>query len=169
MTAERLVQVAVFAPVTSPLTYTVPARLEHLARPGCRVLVSLGRRRGVLGVVLGPGRPHPDTALRPVSDVLDAEPLLDPPLLDLLLWTASYYMAPPGEVIRAALPTALHSHEKQHVQLTDEGRRVLTAQTALLRSQSDDLSARELDLLGIPAPLTSREQNNASSVLDDDI
>jgi len=147
-TEASLVQVAAFVPVHGTYTYRVPIDLQGLARPGCRVLVPFGAKRRVLGVVVGQGggegRP---TALKTIEDLLDTEPLLDPGLLELLVWIAGYYMAPLGEVIRAALPTALHTQERQVVRVTDEGLRVLAAQQAVLRSQSDDLSRREQEIL----------------------
>ncbi len=46
-------------------------------------------------------------ALKSVRQVLDATPLIDPALMQLLRWTADYYHHPLGEVIAAALPRAL--------------------------------------------------------------
>jgi primosomal protein N' (replication factor Y) len=145
--AASLLQVAVFAPVSSTLTYRAPAGIDSLARPGCRVLVPLGQRTGVVGMVVAPGEPVEGTELKPIDDLLDADPLLDEKMIQLLLWISSYYMAPPGDVIRAALPSALHSPERQLVKITDEGRRVLDVQQAVLRSESDDLPQRELEAL----------------------
>ena len=51
----------------------------------------------------------PAERLKSALAVIDAEPVLDPMLLDLLRWSAEYYRHPPGEVIAAALPVALRS------------------------------------------------------------
>lgn len=174
---SSLVQVAAFAPVHGTFTYRVPAALEGLVRPGCRVLVSFGSKKRLMGVVVGPAtmgpaarlpeqtaragpcrspeargwgwrvRPEGPESIKPIDDLLDAEPLLPQPLLDLLLWMAGYYLAPVGEVIRAALPSALHARERQLVRITAEGTRVLEAQSAVLRSESDDVTDRQRELL----------------------
>jgi len=77
-------------------------------RPGVRVRVPFGRQR-LIGVVteeaassdIAPER------LKPILEVLDAEPVLDPSMLALLTWSADYYHHPIGEVLSAALPKAL--------------------------------------------------------------
>ena len=54
-------------------------------------------------------RPHrvPPERLKPVLEVLDAEPVLDAAALALLAWAAEYYHHPLGEVVAGALPKAL--------------------------------------------------------------
>ena len=42
--------------------------------------------------------------LKPISAVVDGAPLLEDAMLKLVAWTASYYQAPVGEVMRCALP-----------------------------------------------------------------
>ena len=76
--------------------------------PGMRVRVPFGRQR-LIGVVMAsaatseidPGR------LKPVQEVLDAEPVLEESALTLLTWAAEYYHHPIGEVVAGALPKAL--------------------------------------------------------------
>ena len=116
---------------------------------GCRVEVQLGRKRSV-GIVVeldvSPGE-LATVAIKPILDLLDQRPAIPQELLDLVLWTADYYMAPPGEALRAALPSALNTRHHQQLQLTDEGQRVLASQERLLRLADDDLSSRELQIL----------------------
>ena len=145
MSSDLLVDVAMFLPLPGALTYRVPAGLP--AGPGCRVLAPVGTRK-VMGVVLGeatlgeaPGE------IKNLLEVLDADPVLPPDLLALVTWAARYYLAPPGEVARAALPSALHARERQVLRLTAEGERVLAAQEAVLRSEGDDLDLDERRLL----------------------
>jgi primosomal protein N' (replication factor Y) len=49
----------------------------------------------------------PPARLKPVLDVLDPVPLLDPPLRELLEWAAQYYHHPLGQVLASALPRSL--------------------------------------------------------------
>src|SRR5687767_894170 len=98
------VEVAAFLPVAGTFTYAVPEKFAAGARVGARLLVPFGGR-GVTAVVIRELSEAPaDFAAKPIGDVLDAEPALDPALVELCLWVADYYEAPPGEVIRAALP-----------------------------------------------------------------
>ena len=75
------------------------------AQPGCRVRVPFGRQTRV-GVVLELAATSgvPAGKLRPIVEVLDASPALDPQLLRMLRWAADYYHHPVGEVVAAALP-----------------------------------------------------------------
>jgi primosomal protein N' (replication factor Y) len=58
-------------------------------------------------MVVGPSAPAPEPReLKDVIAIVDEEPLLPPPLLDLAQWTADHYLAPPGECYRLALPPA---------------------------------------------------------------
>ena len=70
--------------------------------PGAPVEV-LFRGRKARGIVVE--RIH-STALEKVSDIqkVTGGELLSPHLLELARWVADYYLAPPGEVVAAALP-----------------------------------------------------------------
>jgi primosomal protein N' (replication factor Y) len=82
-----------------------------------RVRVPLGRRQ-VTGYVVGFPAEAPPARLRPIVEVLDERPVLDEHLLELTRWTADYYFAPWGEVIRAALPPGLTTATRQVIQFT---------------------------------------------------
>lgn len=118
-----LVSVAVLAALRRPLTYSVPDSMD--VRIGQRVLVPLGTRRAT-GIVLSAGQPlPPGIDVRPVTSVLDSEPVLSPELLTLGMWIAEYYLAPLGEVFRAMLPLRSHSRKVRVVELTEAGRKHL--------------------------------------------
>ncbi len=103
--------------------YRVPAELAARAQLGARVLVVFGNRK-VTGMIVRVDAGAPPEGVDPValSEVLDDEPALSPQLVELVLWMAEYYEAPPGEVLRAALPvgTTVAAHEV--VEVTDAGR-----------------------------------------------
>jgi len=103
-----LVDVAVAAPVRAVFTYRVPPALAGRLRPGQLVEVPFSRttRRGV---VLGmPERADADgRELKPVRELVCDEPVLTGAMLRTLRWAADYYLAPPGEMVFAALPPPL--------------------------------------------------------------
>jgi len=105
----KTVRVAIDAPLRLLFDYLPPGDGPPPA-PGARVRVPFGRRR-VVGLVTGTGDGGglPPDKLRPVLEVLDSEPLLDPGLLGLIDWAARYYHHPPGEVVAAALPGPLRA------------------------------------------------------------
>ncbi len=107
--SEVLVEVAVAAAVRGLYTYRVPEALRERAVPGARVAVPFGKSRRATGYVLGPAAAPPcGVALRDVTGVLDDFPLFTPDLLTLLRWAEAYYLCPPGELFRAALPPGLN-------------------------------------------------------------
>jgi primosomal protein N' (replication factor Y) len=105
-----LVEVAVAAAVRGTFTYRVPHRLEADVALGSRVAVPFGRSPRATAYVVGfPTVPPPGVELRDVAGVLDDFPPFTEPLLRLLRWAEDYYLVPPGELLRAALPPGLNA------------------------------------------------------------
>ncbi|MHB1844549.1 MAG: primosomal protein N' family DNA-binding protein, partial [Deltaproteobacteria bacterium] len=97
--------IAVLAPVGGLLTYSLSEAQRAGAARARRVVVPLGRRRAVGFIVRVHGDPPPAAVTpKPVETLLDEGPFFPEPLFQSLLWAAGYYLHPPGEVIRAALP-----------------------------------------------------------------
>ena len=108
VSVRRLVNVALPIPLFRTFTYAVDGETRHPLVPGSRVVVPVrgGRAVGYClgesdGVALGTTEP------KAVLDVPDAEPAFRPDLLAVCRWMSEYYVAPPGLVLRAALPAAL--------------------------------------------------------------
>ena len=115
-------EVAVTLPVPGRYHYLVPDTLAARARVGARVLVRFGTRK-ITGVVVPTSTAPPvGVKLVPVSDVLDSEPSLSPELVELCLWVADYYEAPPGEAIKCALPAGSGIGARTVFALTEAGR-----------------------------------------------
>ena len=76
--------------------------------PGMRVEVPFGHRK-VTGIIVAVESDSPLEAhkLKPITTVLDSEPVFSADLLALLLWAANYYHCPVGEALATALPTQL--------------------------------------------------------------
>jgi primosomal protein N' (replication factor Y) len=133
--AGTILKVAVGTPLNQLFDY-LPAD-NHPPLPGQRVRIPFGRREQTAVIVaLADHSEVPANKLRKALEILDAEPLLDEPLLQLLQWAARYYQHPPGEVFAAALPTALRQGAEPVAtasyqwQLTQTGSEVDTAKLA---------------------------------------
>src|SRR5215470_5017861 len=118
------VEVAAFVPVRATYCYALPPGLGARARVGARVLVPFGTR-GVTGVIVGESAAAPVDEVREVRSILDEAPALDPGLVELCMWVADYYEAPPGEVLRAALPPGTAEGFAAKLRLSERGRDVL--------------------------------------------
>ncbi len=149
--ATDLVEVAVTLPVPGRYHYRVPARLAHGAQVGARVLVRFGPRK-VTGVVVRTGTAAPE-GVKPIelAEVLDDSPALPAELVDLCMWIADYYEAPPGEVVRAALPAGSGIKERRVIAVTDAGRVAADGQGAALPASQQALLAQ---LAARPRPAT---------------
>ena len=106
---EPVLQVAVSAPVRRWFDYLPPRPgWTPPVRPGVRVQVPFGRTT-VIGVVVdvAPTSAVDAARLKRVRAVIDAEPLLDPAMLKLLVWASGYFQHPIGEVVTGTLPRLL--------------------------------------------------------------
>lgn len=110
----RFAEIALPLPVDQVFSYSIPENLLDTALPGCRVSVAFTNRR-MTGVITALSDTCPVQRYRPLSDVLDREPVLDAALLDLTRWIGRYYLCPWGEAIKAALPAGMLSESEQIV------------------------------------------------------
>ncbi len=107
-----LVEIAVATAVRGTFTYRVPSRLAGEVMLGSRVAVPFGKSARATGYVVGlPTVPPPGVELRDVAAVLDEFPPFTAPLLRLIRWAEDYYLVPPGELMRAALPPGLNARK----------------------------------------------------------
>ena len=97
-------------PLQGMFTYAIPEGMS--VGVGCRVLVSFGRNKMYLGIVAKLHDQQPtDYKVKPISDIIDVEPVVTERQLKFWQWIADYYMSPIGEVYKAALPAGLKAEE----------------------------------------------------------
>jgi primosomal protein N' (replication factor Y) (superfamily II helicase) len=152
------VEVAVTLPVPGRFHYAVPEHLAPRALVGARVLVRFGPRKVTGVVVRTDTAPPPGITAVELSEVLDEVPSLSAELVELCTWIADYYEAPPGEVIRAALPAGSGVAARVVYVLTDAGRAVANGEGAAmvvreraLIERLGGLAARGLPAAGLSA------------------
>ncbi len=121
---DTYVSVAVPLPVTGTFTYLVPEEFASAVSVGVRVLVPFGRRK-LTGFVVAKEATSDIAHVKAILDVLDVDPVVGPRMIELTRWIADYYMAPWGEVLRAALPPGINMESRRFVRITDEGREAL--------------------------------------------
>jgi len=113
-------------PVPLDHTFTYGVRTGQEPQRGARVIVPF-RNEKLIGVVTAADvkAPTAEMEVRYLEAVLDEEPLLSEHLLELGEWTAQYYLAPLGEVLRAMLPLAAEVRRTVYYRIADLGRDVL--------------------------------------------
>jgi len=158
-----IVRIAVPVPLHSLFDYLLPETAPQVPGVGCRVRVQFGRK-AIVGMVMAVTHEssYPLAKLKPVLEVLDAEPVLPADLIKLLRWASGYYHHPLGDVIFGALPKRLREgaaaelKAESHWKLTDAGRAFTAAdlkrapkQAALLsylqQSAETELTASQLN------------------------
>jgi primosomal protein N' (replication factor Y) len=167
----RYAEVAVPVHVSSTFIYRLPVSLRHSARPGSRIVVPLGRKLVTGYIVSLSENLRSETSLqesdvKDAKEILDVVPLVTPELLELTRWVAEYYLAPWGEVIKAALPPGISPTIEQFLSITENGR------AELHNSPSDDtptMKRRLLQLVGeleeVSLAAVSAEFGSAASPL----
>ena len=133
--------VALPVAVDREFTYLVPPDLAEAAVPGVRVIVPFGRRHAT-GLIVRLPEATAIKGLRPIMDILDADPVVSAELLHLCLWIAEYYMAPSGDVFKTAIPHGFAA----------PARRIVHPGPALSDEQASELrrrAPRRADLLEI--------------------
>lgn len=134
-----------FAEVIVPLavqgsfTYSVPPSMQQELRVGSRVLVQFGRRKTYTAIVTQLHYHKPEGyEVKEILEILDNEPIVKHPQLEIWQWIADYYLCTIGEVYKAAVPTGLKM----------ESETFITVDRDWEETPDDRLSEREEVVLG---------------------
>jgi len=183
------VDVILPVPLERMFTYIVPEGMT--VKVGERVVVSLGCSKTYVGLVARVHQTKPEGyEVKPVQQVMDAEPIVTEQQLMLWYWISDYYLSPIGEVYKAALPAGLKDTEgykprtETFIRLTEQyrseaalhvalnilarARKQLEAFTKYLELSGADQSREDSGLSGLSGfsgePVTKEELMNASGV-----
>jgi primosomal protein N' (replication factor Y) len=135
--------VALPVPLDMVFTYRTG---ESLPFVGGRVLVPFRNER-LSGVVTALHDREPSMKAKTILEVLDAEPVMDEPLLKLAAWIGQYYLAPIGEVIRTMLPLAAEIKRVKVYRITEAGHEALHASATIgsSRRSKQDVDSQMLE------------------------
>ncbi len=102
--------ISVILPLALSLSYTyrVPFHLNKQIQIGKRVVVQFGKSKIYTAIVSAIAKKPPqDFEVKYIIDVLDEHPIVHEHQLKFWKWIADYYLCTLGEVMTAALPSAL--------------------------------------------------------------
>jgi len=100
------VKVALSIPYSTPFDYLVPESLISRISIGLRVMVPFGSRK-MVGAIVEIADQSLIEKLKPILSLVDQKPVYSTTMLEFTKWISSYYLCSWGEVLDAALPTAL--------------------------------------------------------------
>ena len=157
--APRFAEVALPLPLRQTFTYSLPLALGETARTGARLLVPFGSRQLTGYVVALHKTLSEEIEIEPESvkdalELIDEEPLITDEILRLTQWTADYYSASWGEVLKASLPAGVNATVEQIVQITSGGRDELIK---LSGARLNTTKAQILQILAQAAEISQRE------------
>ncbi len=166
---------ALYADIVLPiaigtLTYEVPDGLAAQLGEGDGVEVILGARKRYMGIVSGIHFRRPDyQRIKPIERILYGS-LVTAEQLALWRWMAQYYMAPLGDVMRAALPSVLKPSGLSDSEFDDRvvgRRREPVVMLAERFASSEELLSEELDRLSRRAKARHRKVLELITLLTD--
>lgn len=104
----RFVDVILPLAAKGKYTYSIPVHLSDKVIAGTRAVVQFGNKKVYTGIVSEcHNNPPAVSNLREIISVPDNGPLINEMQLRLWGWISDYYMCTPGEVMKAAVPSAL--------------------------------------------------------------
>ncbi len=107
MRTTLFVNVLLPLPVAGYFTYRVPFDLNESVEAGKRVVVQFGKKKVYTALIHSISEKAPNVETKYILGVLDLHPIANDFQFKLWEWIASYYCCTVGEVMNAALPTAL--------------------------------------------------------------
>ncbi|HLA11964.1 MAG TPA: primosomal protein N' [Pyrinomonadaceae bacterium] len=167
-TQARYAEVAVPYHVFNTFTYRLPGALQQVAKPGARIVVPLGPRM-VTGYIVAVLDQLNTTSLvesdiKDAEEILDATPIVTPELLQITKWVSEYYLAPWGEVIKAALPPGISPPIERFVSITEKGRQELSDPSASLSPVGRQLLTTLLESNDCETETLTREAGRSKAV-----
>ena len=102
------VDVLLPVPLPGTFTYRVPYELNDSVSIGMRVVIQFGQKKIYTGLIRKIHEVAPAVhQVKYILSILDQSPIVNEKQLDFWDWIAGYYLCYPGEVMNAALPSAL--------------------------------------------------------------
>jgi len=121
------VEVALPLPLRRTFTYRLPVGIQENVKLGARLLVPFGKRQltgyaVALHAKISPELEIEEETIKDALELLDSEPLLTEEIIRLTQWSADYYAASWGEVLKASLPAGINQTTEQVYSITARGR-----------------------------------------------
>jgi primosomal protein N' (replication factor Y) len=115
------VEVILSLAISRNYTYRVPFELNNAIAIGKRVVVQFGKSKLYTAVVANITEHAPEKyEAKYIIDILDEQPVVTQRQLQFWQWLAEYYMCNEGEVMNAALPSALKLASETKVMLNKD-------------------------------------------------
>lgn len=141
------VEVVLPLAIAKNYTYRVPYEMNNAVAVGKRVVVQFGKSKLYTAIISSIGTVAPEKyEAKYIIEILDDRPIVTDEQLQFWKWVSEYYMCYAGEVMNAALPSAL--------KLASETRIILNTDFEFNRSALHDKEFLIVEALSIQPELT---------------
>ena len=146
-------------PLQSAFTYALPPEMAQQTQVGSRVIVPFGNRKFYTAIVVRHHDEKPPYPTKPVSELLDANPIILPEQMRLWKWLADYYLCTLGDIFKAALPSGLKLESESTILLNEDWE----AESPL--SPNEEKIWRALDIKTEQTLLSLQKETGIKSIL----
>jgi len=158
MPSQKFVDVILPLALPRLYTYSVPEEFDGMVEPGKRVVVQFGKKKLYSAIVHGVHDKAPEKyQTKDILQVIDDEPMVVPSQIRFWEWMSEYYMCTVGEVMKAALPSALKMESETFICKGESGDLALSEnEEIILNHLTDDKKVSIQDLLSaldLPNPM----------------
>lgn len=151
---------------------TTAESVSETAMVGRRVLVPIGKRKIMTGIIVAKHNEpiSNNVSIKDAICFLDDSPIVTKEQLQLWQWIADYYMCTLGEVMRAALPTALRLESETHIAINPDYitlERLSQTQQHILDILSDgkektlDEIGKNIGIISVISPIKKLQEKGA--------
>lgn len=107
-------------PVPGTFSYRVPFELNDVVKVGQRVVVQFGKSKIMSGLISDISEQVPDCEnVKYITDVIDEFPIVNQVQFKFWNWICDYYLCHIGEVMQAALPSAMKLSSESKIMISE--------------------------------------------------
>ncbi|MDD4148608.1 MAG: primosomal protein N' [Bacteroidales bacterium] len=107
MPKYKFAEILLPVPLHKIFTYSIPKEFDSKIIRGGRVTVNFGKRKLYTGIVISTHNNIPDFDAKDIEDYYDEKKFVTEHQLQLWQWISTYYCCSQGDVLNAAIPSAL--------------------------------------------------------------
>jgi primosomal protein N' (replication factor Y) len=167
-------------PFRKAFTYLVPKEFEKQAKIGVRAVAPFGRRT-ITGFVINRLKTTSvKDEIKPITDILDEQPIIDTDGLKFYQWLADYYLCSFGEALKLAVPFGSEVESKRKIipdqkactQFLSKEKNKTSTRAKILKvlSEKKEISLHQLQKLvkkkNIYSTLRTFQENGIVTLLD---
>lgn len=118
---KKFADIIVPLPLAQTYTYSIPEEMEEQIAVGKRVIVNFGTSKFYTGIVANIHNNHPTyDNIKPITEIIDDNPILLPKQLQLWAFINQYYQAALGDIYKIAIPSGFKLENESIIELVPE-------------------------------------------------